>query len=333
MNKTSTAPFPWQQNQWNLLIDRWQKNNLPHALLFCGAQGLGKRQLALAFAKTLLCNESLQTKQACGTCRTCKLMQAETHPDFHLIAPEEEGKNIRIDDIRELIVQINQTAHLGTYKIVLLTPAEALPIAAANALLKTLEEPPAKTIFILLTQQPSLLFATIRSRCQLITFSTPNEAVIFSWLKEHLPDAADHTLLAKLAGNAPFAALEMANENYQTQRKKFFHELKSISLQRLDPVLMAANWLKSSTDELIAWLLSITQDLVRLRLKFPPTTITNSDNIEFLQQAAAKIANRQLFSYLDELYQAKRQIHLSNPNQQLLLENLFCTWYEYTKSN
>lgn len=333
MNKTSIAPFPWQQSQWDLLIDRWQNNNLPHALLFCGAKGLGKRQLALAFAKTLLCTESQQTKQACGTCRTCKLMQAGTHPDFHLIEPEEEGKNIRIDAIRELITQINQTAHLGTYKIVLLAPAEALPVAAANALLKTLEEPPAKTIFILLTQQPSLLFATIRSRCQLITFYPPKEEAILPWLKASLPDITDHNLLAKLADNAPFAALAVADESYRTQRKKFFHELKLISQQQLDPVLMAANWLKTSIPELIAWFMSIMQDLIRLRSNLPTTSITNSDNVTFIQQIALRISNRQLFYCLDELYLTKRQIHLSNPNQQLLLENLFCTWYECTKSN
>src|SRR6185312_9049826 len=146
---------------WNYLHQRRQNNSLPHALLLTGLPDLEFPRL---FSKSLLCLKPDLEGKACNNCRTCSLMQAGSHPDFYQIEPEETGKTIRIDQIRELISELNQTAQQGGYKIAIIAPAEAMQMGAANALLKTLEEPAANTLIMLVSNQPGLLAATLRSR-------------------------------------------------------------------------------------------------------------------------------------------------------------------------
>lgn len=323
------TPLPWQKSQWNYLIERWRKNNLPHAFLFCGIQGLGKRSLALAFIKTIFCTESSTTAQACGYCRHCHLFEAGSYPDYYLVQPEEEGKTIRIDQIRELNQLLNQTASMGTYKVALLTPAEALPIGAANALLKTLEEPSVGTIFILLSSQPHLLPATIRSRCQLVNFQPPPLTMAQQWLREQLSSGENCELLVNLSEQAPLRALALNDSEILTARKKFLNHLQALSEQTIDPIQVAAAWHKYSLSELFGWLMSTIMDAIRLKLSL--NSVTNSDSIDLIQKITKMVRVERLYLFLDQLYIALQQTYRSNPNQQLLLENLFCTWYEYTK--
>lgn len=330
MNHLIKAPFFWQQSQWNYLIERWRKNNLPHAFLFSGIQGLGKRSLALAFIKTIFCTESLANTQACGSCRSCHLFEAGSYPDYYLVEPEEEGKSIRIDQVRELNQLLNQTASLGNYKVALLTPAEALPIGAANALLKTLEEPSAGTIFILLSSQPNLLPATIRSRCQIINFQPPPLEMAQQWLRGQLSSKEDCELLVNLAERAPLRALALNESENLDARKKFLNHLQGLWEQTTDPIQTAAAWYKISLSEVLGWLMSVTMDAIRL--KFSLRNITNSDSIDLIQRITRTVSVERLYLFLDQLYIALQQAYRSNPNQQLLLENLFCTWYEYTKN-
>lgn len=321
----TSAPFPWQQSQWNYLIDRWRKNNLPHALLFCGIQGIGKRSLALAFTKTLFCTESLTHGKACDQCRSCHLFTVGSYPDFYLIEPEEEGKTIRIDQIRDLTVQLNQTTTFGSYKVVLITPAEALPMAAANALLKTLEEPSAGTIFILLANQANTLAATIRSRCQRVNFQPASLAMTKQWINNNLPEGVDSELLASITECAPLRALTLHEGEDFTNRKKFLQQLVELCERTVDPVYIAATWSKFSLSKVLEWFTTITMDAIRLKLSL--ASITNRDSVENLQKITKGVSAERFFIYLDEVYKARRQIHSSNPNQQLLLENLFCTWF------
>lgn len=166
-----------QQLQWQLMQTTFAQNRLSHAYLLSGISGIGKTDFAREFATFLLCNNngsaggSLRVK-ACGTCHHCHLMQANNHPDFMLIKPEEKSTVIKIDQIREMSLKVSQTAHAGGYQIVVISPADAMPVQAANALLKTLEEPNGKIIIFLIDDQKSVLPATIISRCQKIFFSS-----------------------------------------------------------------------------------------------------------------------------------------------------------------
>ena len=130
-----------------------------------------------------MCEQPLVYK-ACGECKSCQLIKAESNPDFIKISPEEEGKAIKVDQIRGLIEKIALTSHGKTYRVIIISPADALNINASNSLLKTLEEPPANTILILITDKPSKLMATIRSRTQMIRFELPDTEQSMRWLSE-----------------------------------------------------------------------------------------------------------------------------------------------------
>lgn len=247
--------------QLNYLLTRLQQNNLPHALLLVGDISSNKSEVANNFAKTLLCTQ----QTICNACRHCQLIVANSHPDFYRIQPEEKGKAIKIDTIRELIEKLNQTAQQNSYKIAIIEPADALNIAASNALLKTLEEPPTNTIILLLTENPSSLSATIRSRCQILKFPATYNAF-----------------------------------TPNTQQQKLISDFDKIANKQIDPLSVAAQWSKKDAKAVIEDLILITIEHIR------------------------HLPNMNRFKFLDKLYLAKQQLQRSNPNQQLLLENLFC---------
>lgn len=324
--------FPWQQTQWDYLSQRQQKNNLPHALLLTGPQGMGKFVFANLFVKQLLCLTPTTAQIACGECRTCLLFQAGSHPDFYTVQPEAEGKNIRVDQIRELIGQLNQTTIQGGYRIAVVNPADAMNAAAANALLKTLEEPGDKIVILLVTSRPNIIPATIRSRCQSVVFPLPPSEVAKQWLKQELPAAADHALLLALAEGAPLRAVALTQDEHLQQRQELLADLKTLSMGRGDPIQITTGWLKTNTQSILQCLITLVIDVIRLKSGLPLATIVNQDNPDFLQKLAQTNKPRSWFNYLDELYKLRQQQTISNSlNQQLFLENLFCLWNEYGK--
>jgi DNA polymerase III delta' subunit len=163
-----------QKNHWQNITNRVSHGNLPHALLFSGLKGLGKYDFARAFAEFVLC-QNRHNDRSCGSCRSCVLLSNNTHPDLYLIEPEGDSEVIKIEQIREVIEQLSQTSSQNGYKIIIISPAEKLNLAASNALLKTLEEPTANVLFILITNNHLQLLPTIRSRCQIITFYPDKE--------------------------------------------------------------------------------------------------------------------------------------------------------------
>lgn len=169
--------FPWQQKEWELLLKN--KHRLPHALLFTGNEGVGKKQFALTFASLLLCKQP-NDAQPCGNCHACHLLKANSHPDLILIEPE--TNIIKIDQIRDAISLANETAQQGGYKIFIINPANAMNINAANALLKILEEPAPSTLFILISTLNSRLPATISSRCHFPIFGEAMKNTGFCFL-------------------------------------------------------------------------------------------------------------------------------------------------------
>ena len=166
--------YPWQENLWQQLAGRAQH---AHAYLLHGPAGIGKRALAERLMARLLCL-SPSGLDACGNCKSCHLLAAGTHPDNFVLEPEEADKPIKVDQVRELVEFVVQTAQLGGRKVVLLEPAEAMNLNAANALLKSLEEPSGNTVLLLISHQPSRLLPTIKSRC--VQQACPLPVIIFS---------------------------------------------------------------------------------------------------------------------------------------------------------
>ncbi|WP_417537953.1 DNA polymerase III subunit delta' [Marinomonas sp.] len=157
-----------------------QTNSLSHALLITGADGVGQEELAHEMVKDLMC-ESDQAS-ACGYCHSCQLMRADTHPDFRVL--DGEASTIKVDQVRLLVRQISQKPQVGHNKVVLITHAQAMNINAANAVLKALEEPAARTYFVLTSSQSTSLLPTIRSRCLLVNVPTPSLDAVKTWLTQ-----------------------------------------------------------------------------------------------------------------------------------------------------
>lgn len=207
------------------------RDTLHHALLFSGPEGVGKEWLARSLAAALLCDQPREDRIACGQCAACRWLSQDSHPDFRGVRPSadepmaEEGeapstraakvsRDIRIEQIRGLAGFVGVASHRGGAKVILITPAEAMNSAAANALLKTLEEPPPNTFFLLVSSRPSRLPATVRSRCRQVPVPTPPHAEALAWVMGQ-SRAEEERALQWLAfcGGAPRRALDLGSSD------------------------------------------------------------------------------------------------------------------------
>jgi len=197
-------------------VERLKSGRLAHALLLSGPAGTGKREFALEMARDLLCLEG--SVPGCGSCRSCQLLSSGAHPDFRLLGLELNDKGnprseIVIEQIRNLIPVLQLTTTISSRKVALLHPAEAMNRNAANALLKTLEEPPGDTVLILVSDNPGRLPATIRSRCQALRLRPPKHSVLLDWLRDvsGSDEAAAESALNAAAGS-PLRARDMLTD-------------------------------------------------------------------------------------------------------------------------
>ncbi len=174
-------PAPsWLGDEQASLHAAWAAARLPHGLLIHEAPGSGGEWLALWAASLALCEHP--ERGPCGLCRACGRVMRRQHPDLAFLGLEEDSRQIRIEQVRELSAELALTSHAGGYKVAILSPADALNRFAANALLKTLEEPPPRTLLILVLTQPSRLPATVLSRCQRLKVRAPPREQSLAWL-------------------------------------------------------------------------------------------------------------------------------------------------------
>lgn len=239
----SSAPLPWQESllaHWLARRDAW-----PHALLLHGPPGFGKRRLAEYLAQSQLCEQPTESGRPCRSCVACGWVAERQHPDLRWVEPqtdeaETEGKVraeiIRIEQVRALTDFVMLSAHRRTAKIVVICPAEAMNLAASNALLKTLEEPPPGTFLLLVSDYPGRLPATILSRCAKLPAPRPRLGEAIEWLRAQTL-AEPENLLAQ-AGGAPLRALTLAEGDFQTERRYFLGELAQP--QRLSAIALGA---------------------------------------------------------------------------------------------
>lgn len=184
-------------------------DRLPHALLFAGADGVGKRTVALALVNWLLCEE--KGADACGHCTACRQVAAGSHPDFQMVSVAAGKKEIGVDRVREVKRFTQLRPMRGAIKIALIDDAHMLTVAAQNALLKTLEEPPDHSLLVLVTSSPDALLPTVRSRCQRVQFSPlPTDMVAEILGRDHGIEPATARQLAALAEGSPGRALALS---------------------------------------------------------------------------------------------------------------------------
>ncbi|MBS1209385.1 MAG: polymerase subunit delta [Proteobacteria bacterium] len=247
----------WLLPLWEDL--RGRDARLPHALLFCGPEGSGKRLFAEHLAHALLCQAPDAQGFACGQCPDCTWIASGNHPDFFTLVPaadevsSEEGDEntetakkekakstqIVIDQVRSLqaSLEVGAVGHAGGRRLVIIDPAEAMNAAAANALLKALEEPNGNTVYLLLSNAPRRLLPTIRSRCQVLDFPRPGLEQAANWMKRQ---GISNPALLGFASGLPLAARTYANGVLADARKNFANDLTNLTTK--DPLKLAAEW-------------------------------------------------------------------------------------------
>jgi DNA polymerase-3 subunit delta' len=240
--------YPWQQVAWQQLQTLRQR--MPHAILFHGAAGIGKADFIEQFAQALLCEDVRPDGHACGSCASCGWFLQQNHPDYRRVRPESmEGelsdgdgeagedkkksktpsKEIKIEQIRSLADFMNISTHRQGLRVVVLYPAEALNMPASNALLKTLEEPPPGTVFLLASNSLDRLLPTILSRCRKFAMPMPSHAEALAWLKEQgVPDAESWL---REQGGSPLSAAAQAETGNREELDSFLQYLAHPSVE------------------------------------------------------------------------------------------------------
>ena len=231
-----------QQNK-EFLQKLLKPGSRPHALLFYGMGGIGKKMLALHFAKTFLCKSA--GKKPCDICESCRLMDIENnsfaHPDFYLLTAEEAGKDIKIEQVKEMAKQAAFAPVLSEHKVCIIDDAGQMTAEAANSLLKLLEEPPPGWLFILITQQAERLLPTVLSRVVRLRFDAPDSSAVQQIL-EAKGIAQNAQVLAALEGGSPGRALSYNQADIFAIRREALDLLKKLPLQNPFGYIAALGW-------------------------------------------------------------------------------------------
>ena len=259
--------YPWHLQSYQQLTEAFLNGKGHHALLLKTDVGLGTESLIRHFAQWLLCIEPEQ-HQPCGKCKSCLLWQSGNHPDFHLVAPI-EGKDIGIDQIRELTAKLQQFSQQGGNSVVYLAEAERMTEAAANALLKTLEEPNDNVYFLLEAPLQSAMLATIQSRCQTWLIRNPEWQQAYQWLQPQFPSvsASDIETALRLCHKRPLICKNFLENDRLPQRKAFLQTFWKFYKSRDVWLLLSAfDKEPEAILEQLDWLGSFFADALKARL-------------------------------------------------------------------
>ena len=336
-----TAPLPWQLSQWAQLSRGFSASTLAHAYLLCGSEGLGKSLFAGAFAKYALCmspikadkSSSTEINIACGECKNCLKCGVGNHPDIIKIELEEGSKNIKIDQIRWLSEFVIRSSHSGGAKIAIIEQAHLLNGNAANALLKTLEEPNDNTHLFLVSDYPGRLVATIRSRCQKLSFPTPSPEIAIPWLQESI-GAGNVEPLIKAADGRPLIALELAEGNSLQATEQLLQTLCEMKLGRKTIQQALALASKIGESEVLEHFSKFLSKLTKYSLTGDRESEGDpaiSGLYSLLETSKEKPHSQSVASALAMFYSdielARRQLASStNPNPQLIMESILWQW-------
>ena len=299
---------PWNNELWRGLTQ--ERGRSTHAWLFTGPEGLGKRELAVHYARHLLGQPAN--------------FDAASHPDFHVLTPEEqvdaEGDLVQrygmryfmtkkglmpksvisVDQVRALISSLVTYAH-GTHKVVLITPAHSMNINAANALLKVLEEPPSATIFILTSSDPVGLPATVRSRCSDVPFTIPPTPQALDWLAQFQHDQNHLRLALSVAGGAPMLAARMLQTGFLQDRSQVIQDIQTVLTKPVDVTVIGSKWKELGSDLPLTVLRNVLVDLIRVGFQPNPPYLFNPDQLPWLQASVKRLHLKRVFSLADRI--------------------------------
>lgn len=324
-----TSPLPWHRDRWQQAVSLFKSGSAGHAYMLSGEADTGKRHFAMMLAEYLLCRQPL-ADAACAVCSVCLLNAAGNNPDLLSIEPEEGSKQIKVDQIREIRQFLETRSHGFGKRVIILDTAESLGISSANALLKGLEEPPQDVIFLLISDRPKAVLATISSRTQVFRLPRPERSEVLAWLLTSgtVQSAADLELIIDLAQGRPFVARAILESGTASQLQEIGDTLLSIAQGKDYPVAVASRFSKSQCTEFLSVLLYWLSELSKHRLTGAETLLKGQSlrTAALLLRSEGTDASAQTKSLLG-LYSAVaaaqgQMIGSSNPNTQLMLEDL-----------
>jgi DNA polymerase-3 subunit delta' len=321
-----TTLLPWFTESFAQLADSHQHNRLGHAWLLSGHPGIGKKMLAQHVARYLLCTNPTATGP-CGSCGDCHLFNIGNHPDYSLVEPEK--KLITIDQIRDNIHFAQNTSRRGGMKVLLFVPAEAMNANAANALLKLLEEPPKQTVLLLVSHQPGLLLATLKSRCQHLRCPLPPHMMAKAWLEQQEGFTGQPETALQLTGGAPLRALSMSDLGTASARLTLLEVLVAMLNKTVTPISAAKKCEKIGIEACIEYLMLGVADLLAScqsgRKLADPALEPLAEQLKLHELAT--IFSQRLHETYNILVEARKTVLASNnANPQLVLESLFVHW-------
>ncbi len=303
---------------------------LAHAYLFHGEDAIGKRLTAIRLAQALNCDQPPEADglDSCGVCRSCQQIEARTHPDFFVIEPDPEQatQQIKIEQIREIEHQIMYRPLIGERKICLINDADHMTIGAANALLKTLEEPPAHSLFLLISSRPAALPATIRSRCQALRFTTPARTQVEAALilKREIPPA-DARFLAIVSEGRLGEALTADVLDTLARQQELVDLVRPHSLQSVGSILSSAEAIAKGdrAQDMLAWLARWIRDLILIQVGGDRDQLLYLDDLTTLETYAQQANTDSLLDLLREIemteQRATRHLNLHMALEMILL--------------
>ena len=319
--------YPWLRPSFEQLVGSYQAGRGHHALLLQSLNGMGGEALIYALCRFLMCRQP-EGHKSCGHCHSCQLMQAGTHPDYYALSPEKGKSALGIDAVRDVNEKLYEHARLGGAKVVWISDAALLTDAAANALLKTLEEPPENTWFFLACEEPARLLTTLRSRCRLHHLSPPTESYALAWLERevNLPQEALLTAL-RLCASAPAAALELLKEPQWTARQQL--------CQALATTLASGDWLAllpilnhEQAAVRLHWLASLLVDAQKRQQGI--ALVSNPDVWPLLEQLAHSLPTSRLQAIAHDVCTCREQLlNVVGVNRELLLTERLLRWEHY----
>jgi DNA polymerase III subunit delta' len=309
--------LPWLKQSQQRLRTALASGHLPHSLLVLSVPGLGAEQLANWIAALVLCESS--GLRPCDACASCRLLRSDSHPDAHVVRLEDDAQQIKVDQVRELIDSLITKSYRGGYKVGVIEGAESLNANGANAFLKTLEEPSADTILIMIARPNHRLPATIASRCLRLKLDPPATDDAVAWLNARSPGTGPWHAALALAGGAPLRAIQLDAEGLATVDADMRQSMAELAEGSVDVTLLAERWLRSSPGVRISWLENwITQ---RVYASLGAATSHQTAEPVRLPAALLKPKIRALFELLDAARDVRR-LAPTGMNQQLALEAL-----------
>lgn len=312
--------YPWLRPDFEKLVASYQGGRGHHALLIQALPGMGDEALIYALSRFLLCQQP-DGHKSCGHCRGCQLMQAGTHPDYYALTPEKGKSTLGIDAVREVSEKLYEHARLGGAKVVWIPDAALLTDAAANALLKTLEEPPEQTWFFLASREPARLLATLRSRCRLHHLAVPGEQYAIAWLAREVTMSQDALLTAlRLCAGSPGAAQELLQSESWSQRDVLCQSVEN-SAASGDWYALLAVLNHDQAAVRLHWLATLLVDA--LKRQYGATSLTNVDAGSRVATIAGKLSASQIQAILNAVCHCREQLlSVTGLNRELALTDL-----------